>query len=278
MSTSRSFVRRSWLACVAVLLGSICLAAPPATTSAPAPPKGYTSTDEVKAAIGRGEIPIINMLPLTPANVVVKTNIEYGRIGDTSLKLDLYQPRGLRKNVPAILLIHGGGWKSGNRSIYRPYCIRLAERGYVAATVSYRFSGVAPYPAAVQDVKCAVRWMRANAAKLHVDPDRIAALGGSAGGHLSMMLGYSPNVAELEGDGGNPGVSSKIQAVINFYGPTDLTTPFAPRAGRGGRPLRRKEVRRGRGPIPAGVADHSRHQERPADDHSPWHDRRHRAH
>lgn len=231
MFPSRPSVKRSWLACFLTLIGSACLAAPPTTTpiptSAPVPPKGYASTDDVKAAIGRGEVKLINLFVIIPSNVEVQTDVEYGRVGDTSLKLDLYQPKGLRKNVPAVLLIHGGAWKSGHRAIYRPYCIKLAERGYVAATASYRLTGAAPYPAAVQDVKCAVRWLRANAGKLHIDPDKIAAMGGSAGGHLAMMIGYSPNAAELEGDGGNPGVSSKIQAVVNFYGPTDLTTPFA---------------------------------------------------
>lgn len=227
MLSARAFAPPRWPACWIVFLGSACLAAAPAATSAPAPPKGYASTEEVKAAIGRGEVPLINLFVLTPANIVVESDVEYGRVGSRSLKLDLYRPRVLRKAVPAILLIHGGAWKSGDRSVYRPYCIKLAQRGYVAATASYRLSGEAPYPAAVQDVKCAVRWLRANAARLHIDPDQIAAMGGSAGGHLAMMLGYSPGVAELEGDGGNAGVSSRIQAVINFYGPTDLTTPFA---------------------------------------------------
>ncbi|MBP7936817.1 MAG: alpha/beta hydrolase [Phycisphaerae bacterium] len=227
MLASRPLSRRLCLVSWIVLAGSTCLVARPLTTSAPAPPKGYASTEEVKAAIGRGEVRLINLLALTPANVVVKPDVEYGRVGDISLKLDLYQPRKLERNVPAILLIHGGAWKSGHRSVYRPYCIKLAERGYVAATVSYRLSGQAPYPAAVHDVKCAVRWLRANANVLHVDPDRIAAMGGSAGGHLAMMLGYSPKVAELEGDGENSRASSRVQAVINFYGPTDLTTPFA---------------------------------------------------
>ena len=105
--------------------------------------------------------------------------------------------------------------------------MKLAEQGYVVATVSYRLSDVAPFPAAVQDVKCAVRWLRANAERLHVDPDRIAMAGGSAGGHLSMMAGYVTDNPELEGTGGHPEVSSRVQAVVNLYGPTDLTTDFA---------------------------------------------------
>jgi acetyl esterase/lipase len=86
---------------------------------------------------------------------------------------------------------------------------------------------VAPFPAAVEDAKCAIRWLRANAEKLGVDPDRIGVAGGSAGGHLSMMVGYAPDTPELEGTGGHSDTSSRVQAVVNLYGPTDLTTTFA---------------------------------------------------
>ena len=95
------------------------------------------------------------------------------------------------------------------------------------ATVGYRLSGEAKYPAAVQDTKCAVRWLRANAAANNMDPNRIAVMGGSAGGYLAMMIGYSSDVPELEGDGGNPGVSSRVNVVVDAYGPTDLTAPIA---------------------------------------------------
>jgi acetyl esterase/lipase len=111
--------------------------------------------------------------------------------------------------------------------MYHYYCVRFAEHGYVAATISYRLYRVAPFPAAVEDAKCAVRWMRANAAKLGIDPDRIGVAGGSAGGHLSMMVAYAPDTSELEGAGGHGDESSRVQAVVNIYGPTDLTTEFA---------------------------------------------------
>jgi acetyl esterase/lipase len=129
--------------------------------------------------------------------------------------------------VPALVFIHGGAWRSGNKNDYRFYCCRYAERGYVAVTVGYRFTQEAPFPAAVNDAKCAVRWLRANAQQYGVDADKIAVLGGSAGGHLSMMVGYSADMPELEGDGGHGGVSSRVQAVVNLYGPTDMTVEFA---------------------------------------------------
>lgn len=203
---------------------SVCAEVPPA-------PAGYSSETAIKAAFFAGMLKTIDVNLPVPDSIKVEKGIEYGKGGDVSLKLDLYQPIGgdgtgdpLR---PAIIFVHGGAWKGGNREIYHYYCVKLAEKGYVVATVSYRLSDVAPFPAAVQDVKCAVRWLRANAERLHVDPNRIAMAGGSAGGHLSMMAGYVTDNPELEGTGGNPDESSRIQAVVNFYGPTDLTTEFA---------------------------------------------------
>ncbi len=218
-------------AIAAVVWGSALLPAGLAPDAAPPVPKGYNSTDEVKEAIQQGKVKLVNLFIPQPESIEVIYNLEYGKVGERSLQLDLYRPKGIRKPVPAVILIHGGGWKDGNRQIYRYYCIKLAEKGYVTATISYRLSKEAPYPAAVQDAKCAVRWLRANAKKCHADPNQIAVLGGSAGGHLAMMVGYSPGVKTLEGDGGNPGVSSGVQAVIDFYGPVDLTAEVAQQAG-----------------------------------------------
>ena len=92
----------------------------------------------------------------------------------------------------------------------------------MVATIEYRLSGEAPFPAAIQDVNCAIRWMRANAAKLGVDPDKIGLVGGSAGGHLVLLAAYAPNDPELEGTGGNNGVSSRVQAVVDIYGLAQL--------------------------------------------------------
>ena len=147
------------------------------------------------------------------------------------MQLDLYRPMAIRKPVPALIFIHGGGWAGGNREIMKYYTVRYAERGYVTATISYRFSQEAPFPAAVSDAKCAVRWMRENAKKHRIDPEKIGIIGGSAGAHLAMMTGYSSDVPELEGEGGHAGVSSRVQAVVDYYGPVDLTTPFARKQG-----------------------------------------------
>ncbi len=191
-------------------------------------PKGYQNEDQIKAAIFTGQVKLIDAANVpVPDSIVEELDIEYGKIGGRSLKLDLYRPKATAKPVPAIIFIHGGAWKGGDKSHMKFYAVRFAKQGYVTASIAYRFSQEAPFPAAVEDAKCAVRWLRAHAKTYNVDPDKIAVSGNSAGGHLSLMVGYSSDVEEWEGQGGNSGVSSRVQAVINFYGPVDLTTPFA---------------------------------------------------
>lgn len=198
---------------------------------APPIPPGYSSEDAVRTAILLGRLKLVNAGNVTvPDGVEEIIGIEYGTGGGRPLQLDLYRPENRESARPAILFIHGGAWKGGKRSDMKFYCAKFAGLGYVTATASYRLSGEAPFPAAVHDVKCAVRWLRANAGEYGIDPDRIAVSGNSAGGHLSMMIGYSDDPA-LEGDGGNGGVSSRVCAVVNFYGPADLTTDFAKRQG-----------------------------------------------
>jgi acetyl esterase/lipase len=166
------------------------------------------------------------------AEVVVEENITYGKAGDTELKLDLARPQG-EGPFPAIVFIHGGGWSGGSRQAYRGQIQEAAKRGYVAATISYRLmkfdekkkqtTTAAPiFPAQIHDAKAAIRWVRANAKKYHVDPDRIGVTGGSAGGHLSLLVGLTDPASGLEGESGNPEQSSRVQAVVNYFGPTDM--------------------------------------------------------
>ena len=200
-------------------------------TEIPPIPKGYADDQAVMTAIALGRIKLINAMNMSiPDNIEEKLNIEYGTGGERKLQLDLYLPKGRTEATPAIIFIHGGAWKGGKRSDMKFYCVKFAEKGYVTATVTYRLTGEAPFPAAVHDVKCAVRWLRAHAAQYQVDPKRIAVSGNSAGGHLSMMVGYSDDPA-LEGNGGHDDISSRVSAVVNFYGPTDLTTDFAKKQG-----------------------------------------------
>lgn len=161
--------------------------------------------------------------------VTTEDNLVYGKVGDRELKLDMARPATGDGPFPAILFIHGGGWSGGNRERWKTEIVDAAQRGFVAVTVSYRLtepdkSGKAtnPFPAAVNDVKCAARWLRANAAKYQVNPNKFGAAGDSAGGHLSLMLGLTDASAKLEGDGGSPDQSSRVQAVVNIFGPTDM--------------------------------------------------------
>lgn len=194
-------------------------------------PEGYANDLAVKAALMLGQIKLIDAGNVsTPENVEEILNIEYGAGGESKLCMDLYLPKGRTKAKPAIMFIHGGAWKSGKRGDMKFYCVKFAEKGYITSTVTYRLIREAPFPAAVHDVKCAVRWLRANAGKYKIDAEHIVVSGNSAGGHLSMMIGYSDDPS-LEGSGGNNGVSSKVCAVVNFYGPTDLTTDFAKKQG-----------------------------------------------
>ncbi len=191
------------------------------------PPAGYPSTQLIKLAFVTGQLKLVDMELAVPDTIEFREGIEYGKGGNTSLKLDLYLPKELKEPAPVLMFVHGGGWSKGKRSDYRYYCVKFAEQGYVVATISYRLRDIALFPAAVEDTKCAVRWMRVNAAKFGGDSDRIALIGGSAGGHLAMMTGYSADDTEFEGTGGNANVSSRVQAVVNLYGPVDMTTEYA---------------------------------------------------
>ena len=152
-------------------------------------------------------------------------NITYGHGGDVELQCDLVQPKESDGFWPGVVCIHGGGWNSGSRDRFLKLAQQIAGRGYVAITVSYRLAPQHRFPACVEDVKAAVRFLRANAAPYHVDPDHVGAVGFSAGGHLALMLGLTDTDAALEGAGGHAEQSSRVQAVVDFFGPTHLADP-----------------------------------------------------
>ncbi len=188
-------------------------------------PEGFASPLAAVTAIQVGQIRGANLAPTIPDGIELEENVVYGRVGDTRLWLDLYSPTETSELRPGLVLIHGGAWTGGSKSDYRCYGVTFAEMGYVVASIDYRLLPGSRYPAQVEDSKCAIRWVRANAEDLGVDPDRIAVMGGSAGGHLAMMVGYTSDVAELEGEGGHADVSSSVNAVIQLYGPVDFTLP-----------------------------------------------------
>lgn len=162
----------------------------------------------------------------TPEGLIEKKDIKFCTNGDKFLTLDLFTPSGLVKPVPGIVFIHGGGWGSMTKDDIRHFAIGCAQMGYVTTTINYRLLQEAPFPAQVQDAKCAVRWMRAYADELNVRPESIAVGGLSAGGHLALLVGYTPEVKEFEGAGGYAGTSSRVQVVLDVYGPTNLAAPY----------------------------------------------------
>jgi acetyl esterase/lipase len=164
--------------------------------------------------------------PAVSDDVVFERNIEYANPDGQHLQLNLARPKKGDGPFPAIVCIHGGGFRAGKREGYDAQCIRLAQHGYFALTVSYRLAPKYRFPAAVHDVKAAVRWVRANAKKYHIDPDRIGVTGVSAGGHLAQFLAVTSDVQEFEGDGGNSDQSSKAACVVNVYGPSDFTKSY----------------------------------------------------
>lgn len=160
------------------------------------------------------------------AGVVTQDNLVYARYGERELHLDLFSPHEKgNAPYPGVILIHGGGWRSGNRQMEWPMAQHLAAHGFVAATVEYRLSIEALYPAGVYDLKGAIRWMRVNAARFNVDPNKIAAYGCSAGGELATFLGATGDVKKFEGSAGYTESSSSVQAVVDVDGVLDFTTP-----------------------------------------------------
>jgi len=161
-------------------------------------------------------------MKIQQGRVSIKEGIVIGEGGGKSLKADIFLPPVEEKNRPAVLFIHGGGWIEGDRSQLRGYGILLARLGFVCMCNSYRLSNESIWPAQIQDVNCAIRYLRANATDLGLDPDRIGVSGNSAGGHLSLMAAATNYDQIFEGEGGSNEVSSEIKAVCAIYPPTTI--------------------------------------------------------
>jgi pectinesterase len=164
--------------------------------------------------------------PRLPVSVTERRNIVFALRGARKLHLDILHPQS-GTDYPGVLMVHGGGWRSGDRSMEIPLAQQLAARGYVAVAVEYRLSPEARYPAALHDIKAALRWLRAHAAEYGVDPRRIAISGESAGGQLAALTGYTGDIVKLEGSSGDGGYSSRVQAVIDIDGILDFTSEEA---------------------------------------------------
>jgi len=193
----------------------------------PAPDAGNTYDAAHTYAKLVPDYPAIHIADATvPAGVTKIADQTYVQYAGRCLQLDMYLPASVPagQGRPVVVLVHGGGWRSGFRSEFAPMAIRLAQRGYAAVTVSYRLSGEALYPAAIHDVRAAVRWVRTNATAYHLDPQRIALAGGSAGGQIASLAGVTGHLDQFDPQAAGSVVSSAVQAIVNIDGLSDFTS------------------------------------------------------
>ncbi len=208
---------------IAVLMALPVYAASPESAKPGTPPDNRPARKERNPAQQVRSAPV----PL-PSGGTVDRDVVYGKGGDIDLKMDIYRPAAKESSgaAPCAVYIHGGGWEKGDKTSggwFANIAGELLARGYVVAAVDYRLGPQYKWPAYINDCKCAVRFLRANATKYNIDPARIGTWGSSAGGHLVALLGTADASAKLEGDGGYPDQSSRVQAVVDFFGPADMT-------------------------------------------------------
>lgn len=179
--------------------------------------KGMTMTNmrQTNARAGAG-MPALAV----PDHLVYARDVVYGK-GSAALTLDIIHPKE-RGAFPVIVFIHGGGWQSGDKAQPMRQLLPFATNGYVCVSINYRLTGEAPFPAQIEDCKCAIRFLRAHAKVYGIDSTRIGVWGSSAGGHLVALLGTAGDVKGFEGAGGWEQQSSRVQAVADFFGPSDI--------------------------------------------------------
>lgn len=158
----------------------------------------------------------------------VERDITYCTVDGVCLKMDVYYPLAACGPVPAVVYIHGGGWYSGDKTTGagQDDIPTLVSRGYAVAAINYRLAPRYKFPDQIEDAKCAIRFLRATAATYGIDPMHIGVMGDSAGGHLAALLGVTSNNAMFEGSGGYANQSSRVEAVVDMFGPADLTLTF----------------------------------------------------
>jgi len=173
-------------------------------------------------ATGSGQEPKEQAGPLPlPPGVKVIREIDYMGHGLAHQRLDLYLPEKTSGLLPLVVWIHGGGWDSNSKDNCRP-ALPLPTRGYALASVNYRLTDSGPFPIQIADCRAAVRWLRAHAGRYQINPERIGAWGPSAGGHLVALLGTAADEKKWDTLGGDTGISTRLQAVCDYYGPTDF--------------------------------------------------------
>lgn len=190
-------------------------------------PKDTSYTPKSALAKVQKKYPTAELVkPIESLEITIYNNLVYANRNGRKLHLDLFLPNDFNnKKLPLIILIHGGGWSSGNKTLMVPLSQHLALSNFISAAVEYRLSPEARYPAAVQDIKTAIKWLKYNSAKYNIDTNKIVLLGGSAGGHLAALAGITSGIKKYEIDGSFENVSSKVQAVIDIDGVLDFTHP-----------------------------------------------------
>jgi acetyl esterase/lipase len=184
-------------------------------------------------------------------------DVTYSKQGSDAQKLDIIRPRGPSdKPMPVLVYIHGGAWAGGDKKMGAMLLAPYARKGYFCVSINYRLVGEAIFPAQIEDCKCAIRYLRAHAKKYNIDPDRIGVWGSSAGGHLAALLGTAGDVEELEGKGGWNEFSSGVQAVCDWYGPSDLMRMGSKRYR--GRAFRRRKANAPESRLIGGTVDEKR--------------------
>ena len=157
-------------------------------------------------------------------DITVEDNVVVGVGGQRELKVDVIRPVNLSGPVPGLLFLPGGGWRNADRAPLKGrYSFALASQGYVCVNGEYRVMDEAPWPAQIHDVKATIRWMGANSDELGIEPSQIVICGKSAGGHLALLAAGTPDLEEFEGEGGNPGVSSRVAAVVGMSPVSDIS-------------------------------------------------------
>jgi acetyl esterase/lipase len=163
--------------------------------------------------------------PVPLEGVTVEKDMVYGKGGAMDLRLDVYKPRPGTEKRAATVHIHGGGFTGGSKDTMNERILPFAKQGYVAIASQYRLLGQSPWPGMLEDVKAAIRWTRANASRLNIDPARIIIVGYSAGGYLALTVAGTQNKAEMEGSGGNAGAGTQVEAAVAFYPVVDSGPP-----------------------------------------------------
>ena len=174
------------------------------------PPAGFESDADAARAARKGKIARAPKLDSVPDNVIVLDNVVYASQEQADLHADVYRPRIAASPSPVLLFVHGGAWDHGNEDSFRAWGVHYAQRGYVCVAATYRLSVVAAYPAALDDVREALRWVQSRAGEWGADPARVAVIGQSAGAHLALLSAYQFANAP------------RVQAVVDFYGPSSL--------------------------------------------------------